>query len=84
MPLKSYTVRAEWDAEAGVWVVITEDVPGLVTEAGTLEWLLEKLRNMVRELLELNGVLPRETATMAPFRFIAERRNGIAAPSGLS
>ena len=49
------TVRAEWDAEAGVWVAESDDVPGLVTEAETIERLIERLQVLVPELLELNG-----------------------------
>ena len=73
MPVETYTVKAEWDSEAGVWVATSEDVPGLVTEADTLERLIEKLRAMVPEMLELNGILPPEAAAVAPFRIIAER-----------
>ena len=51
------TVRAEWDSEAGVWVAESDDVPGLVTEADTLERLVERLRVLVPELLELNSPL---------------------------
>ena len=66
-------MRAEWDGDAGVWVATSDDVPGLVTEADTLERLIEKLRTMVPEMLELNGVLSAEAAAVAPFRVIAER-----------
>lgn len=55
---KPYFVRAEWDAEANVWVATSDDVPGLVTEAETLEALDSKLKAMVPELLEANGCLP--------------------------
>ena len=48
------TVVAEWDDETHVWVASSEDVPGLVTEAETLEALAAKLAVMVPELLELN------------------------------
>ena len=54
----TYTVRAEWDPEASVWVATSDDVPGLVTEADMIDALATKLRDMVPELLELNGVLP--------------------------
>lgn len=53
---KPYFVRAEWDDESGVWVASSDDVPGLVTEAETLEGLNDKLRTLVPELLEVNGV----------------------------
>jgi predicted RNase H-like HicB family nuclease len=68
-----YSVKAEWDDEASVWVASSEDVPGLVTEAPTLEALVEKLRVMVPEMLELNGVLPPDAAALAPFKLTAER-----------
>ena len=68
-----YSVRGEWDDEASMWIATSDDVPGLVTEAPTLEALLEKLRVMVPEMLELNGVLPPEAAQRAPFKLIAER-----------
>jgi predicted RNase H-like HicB family nuclease len=48
-------IRAEWDAEAGVWVATSDDVPGLATEAETLEALSAKLDTMVPELLDANG-----------------------------
>lgn len=53
--LRSYGALAEWDDEAGVWVATSEDVPGLVTEAETAEALMDKLRVLVPELLELNA-----------------------------
>ena len=50
-----YFIRAEWEAEAAVWVATSNDVPGLATEADTLEALAAKLRTLVPELLALNG-----------------------------
>jgi uncharacterized protein DUF1902 len=47
----SIRVRAEWDEEARVWVAEGTNLPGLVTEADTVEVLLDKLRVMVPELL---------------------------------
>jgi predicted RNase H-like HicB family nuclease len=47
-------VDAFWDSEAGVWVATSEDLPGLVTEASTDHELVEKLRIMIPELIELN------------------------------
>ena len=73
MPAEPYTVKAEWDAEAEVWVATSDDVPGLVTGADTLEELATKLRVMVPEMLELNGVLPADEAARVSFRIVAER-----------
>ena len=49
-------VRAQRDELAGVWVATSEDVPGLVTEAATLEDLQEKVLVMIPELLEANQI----------------------------
>ncbi len=68
-----YVIRALWDDEASVWVATSDDVPGLVTEADTIEALCEKLHVMVPEMLALNGVLPAAAAAVAPFKVIAER-----------
>ena len=48
-------VRAFWDSEAGVWVAESDHIPGLVTEAETLEQLAVKLESLIPELLELNA-----------------------------
>jgi len=53
-----YKVKAFWDGEAKVWVAESVEVPGLCTEAATIEQLVKKLEVMVPEMLEANGVLP--------------------------
>lgn len=53
-----YCVRANWDADASVWVATSDDVPGLVTEAPTVEALNIKLKRMVPELLVANACMP--------------------------
>ena len=50
-----YEIRAQWDSEAGVWVAESQDVPGLVAEADSPNVLVQKLRTLIPELLELNG-----------------------------
>jgi Domain of unknown function (DUF1902) len=47
-------VDAFWDDEALVWVATSDAVPGLVTEAETLEVLIPKLRVMIPELVAAN------------------------------
>jgi hypothetical protein len=59
---KPYLVNADWDSQAKVWVASSNDVPGLVTEALSLEALDAKLKIMVPELLELNDCLPQGSA----------------------
>ncbi len=52
-----YQVEAHWDSDAGVWVAESEDIPGLVAEAASMNALVEKIRILVPELFELNGGL---------------------------
>src|SRR5437867_3198295 len=57
MESTTYHVQADWDPEAAVWVATSADVPGLATEAETIEGLTDRLRTMIPELLEANGLL---------------------------
>ncbi len=50
----TFLVHADWDSKADVWVATSDDVPGLATEAATLEALTQKLRILIPELLEAN------------------------------
>jgi predicted RNase H-like HicB family nuclease len=45
-------VRATWDSEASVWTAESSDLPGLVTEAASLDELDAKLPGLIRDLLE--------------------------------
>jgi hypothetical protein len=54
---RTYEVKAHWDSEAAVWVAVSEDIPGLVAEAESMNALVEKVRVLVPELFELNGGL---------------------------
>jgi hypothetical protein len=49
-------VRATWDSEAEVWTAESTDLPGLVTEASSLDELDAKLPGLIRDLLD-NGDL---------------------------
>ena len=68
--LKPRVVLADWDAEAGVWVATSEDIPGLATESDTLEALSEKLQHLVPELLHANGV---EAGDEVSYELLARR-----------
>lgn len=74
MAEKIYVVHALWDDEARVWVASSDNVPGLVTEAATMEALEAKLRVLVPELLELNGALPGDGPLEVPLHIQTERR----------
>ena len=62
-PSGVYEIRAQCDSEAGVWVAESEDVPGLVAEADSPNVLVQKLRTLIPELLELNGATSGRTAS---------------------
>ena len=72
------TVHAEWDAEAKVWVATSDDVPGLITEAATVEALTEKLVVMIPELLEANGALIGDALAEVPINLIAHREQRVS------
>ena len=62
-PSGVYEIRALWDGDAGVWVAESDDVPGLVAEADSPKVLVQKLRALIPELLELNGAVSGRTAS---------------------
>jgi predicted RNase H-like HicB family nuclease len=68
-----WTIRAEYDPEARVWWTAECDVPGLVTEAETLEQMAAKLKVMVAEMVEENAAFIPEDRRAGPheFRLIA-------------
>ncbi|MGQ9508664.1 MAG: DUF1902 domain-containing protein [Thermodesulfobacteriota bacterium] len=70
MGRKPLFVRAEWDKEAMVWVATSDDVPGLATEAVTMEALIEKLRVIIPELLIANNAT---VGDEVPFEIITRR-----------
>jgi predicted RNase H-like HicB family nuclease len=70
--MSPYRIKAEWDSEAEVWVASSEDVPGLAAGADTFEALVDKLKVVVPELLEENGLLATGTSDVS-FEITAER-----------
>jgi len=74
---QAYNISAFWDVDASVWVASSEDVPGLITEAGTMELLVAKLKQLIPDLLEANGILPKAYDSV-PFHLHTEM-NDVAA-----
>jgi len=60
---RALVIVATWDPEARVYVATSEDVPGLVAEAETVEALIEALRTIVPELLRENAALVKRPPT---------------------
>lgn len=66
---KPLVVNATWDDVAKVWVATSEDVPGLVAEAPSLDILVPKLRTLIPELLDCNG---HSDGDEIPFKLVSE------------
>ncbi len=74
MQLTLYKIDAFWDVEAAVWVATSENVPGLATEADSLETLDLKLRDLIPELLILNEVIPKDYKGIISFELISHKQ----------
>lgn len=81
MTQMTFKVEAFWDSEAEVWVATSDDVPGLVTEASTIEILTQKLRDMIPELIILNKIVPPDYAGSLTFELISHRQELIEVAS---
>jgi predicted RNase H-like HicB family nuclease len=78
MQRTAIVVRAVWDDEAKVFVATSDDVPGLITEADTVEALRDKLLVIIPELIELNR-LPFDLPEI-PLHIMADRLTRVANP----
>jgi len=65
-------VEALWDEEAHVWVASSNDVPGLITEADSMERLMQKLKILIPELLQANGLLDEPDAADIPIHLLGK------------
>ena len=74
-----YQVEAFWDTEAAVWVATSENVPGLATEAETIEALSQKLRDLIPDLLLLNQVISADYAGPIAVQITSHRQGSIEA-----
>ncbi len=72
--MNSYKIEAFWDEEALVWVAESEDVPGLATEANSLENLSQKLKEIIPELLLSNRVILPDYRGTITFELISHRQ----------
>jgi hypothetical protein len=81
MNQKVYKIESFWDSEARVWVAESDDVPGLVIEADTIEALTAKLREMIPELLLLNNIVAAEYVGNITFELVCHRQELIQVAS---
>ena len=55
-------IHAAYDPDAGVWWAESDDLPGLVSEAPTLDELVERVTAVAGELLAANGTTTGEVS----------------------
>jgi hypothetical protein len=55
-PVSALEVTANWDPEAKVWVAESDDLPGLVVEAASLDELVPELEMLIPALMTENGL----------------------------
>jgi hypothetical protein len=73
---RSIAIDARWDSEASVWIATSQDVPGLVVEADTWPGMIEEVRLVLPELLDVSG----KPADNLSLTFRAEERLEVAGP----
>lgn len=71
---KPIVIDAHWDGEASVWIATSHDVPGLIVEAETWPTMIEEVRLVLPELLELAG----KSADKLSLTFKAEQHLDLA------
>jgi hypothetical protein len=52
---RNITIQARWDGETGVWIATSGDVPGLVVEADTWPAMIDEVRLVLPDLLDVTG-----------------------------
>jgi hypothetical protein len=72
---RSINIDARWNAEASVWIATSNDVAGLVVEADTWPAMIEEVRLILPDLLELSG----ERSDNLSLTFRAEERLEVTA-----
>ncbi len=68
-------IDARWDDDAHVWIATSDDAPGLVVEAESWQSMIDEVRAVLPELLELDAVGTRDVS----LTFKAETHLALAA-----
>ena len=66
-------IKLFWDSEAAVWMATSDDLPGLALEAGSVDALIERVKYIVPELLEIEDV----KVDYCDLDFVTERRDRV-------
>ena len=70
-------IMLHWDSESDRWYTKTDDVPGMSLESGSLDALIEKVRLIAPDMLEMNC----QYVGPIHFTFVAEKEETIRAAS---
>ena len=52
---RAVEIQARWDGDSSVWIATSSDVPGLVVEAETWPAMIQEVRLVLPDLLEVSG-----------------------------
>ena len=74
-PLRA-VIRVLWDHDAEVWVATSDDVLGLIVEAASFDEVVQEVRQLVPDLLQLNGGTQSKVLDL---HFLADRLESVAA-----
>ena len=68
-----YKIKLFWDSDAAVWSATSEDLPGLALESGSFDALVERVKYIVPELLEIDNM----KVDYCDLNFVSERRDRV-------
>jgi len=77
MVIVTCNIKMLWDNETDRWYTETEDVPGLALESGSFDALVEKVRLIAPDVLEMNC----DYVGPIHFNFLAHRTETIRTAS---
>ncbi|MBQ6775502.1 MAG: DUF1902 domain-containing protein [Synergistaceae bacterium] len=66
-------IKLFWDSDAAVWSATSEDLPGLALESGSFDALVERVKYIVPELLEIENI----KVDYCDLNFVSERRDRV-------
>ncbi|MBR2207607.1 MAG: DUF1902 domain-containing protein [Synergistaceae bacterium] len=66
-------IKLFWDSEAAVWMATSDDLPALALEAGSVDALIERVKYIIPELLEIEDV----KVDYCDLDFVTERRDRV-------
>lgn len=66
-------IKLFWDSDAAVWSATSDDLPGLALESGSFDALVERVKYIVPELLEIENI----KVDYCDLNFVSERRDRV-------